>query len=210
MRAPLCCDQSVLSAVSPSACSLLSRARMHGYVHREKEVNSLKNCDDAEDVDEKAVAAARDAAAAASKSGLGAKRGSTGWSLVAKEMDSNPRAKITRLLKATERLCTTPQMLTDATSTLVAMLTPTQLCTALLGVSPAIKPNERISGVRAYPSGCACARRMCTSVQAAGALVVRREECSHYSLDGWQSGSRGARPCPTKSVSASSPPTSRG
>lgn len=45
---------------------------------------------------------------------LGGFGGGKGWAFVAKTLDADPRTKISRLLRAAARLCTSPPMLTDA------------------------------------------------------------------------------------------------
>ena len=47
-------------------------------------------------------------------------------------LDIDPKAKVSRLLKAVERLCTTPRMLEEATAQLMALLTPPQMSKAVV------------------------------------------------------------------------------
>lgn len=60
-----------------------------------------------------------------------------GWGSVVASLDVNPRAKVGRLLKAVERLCTAPGMLEEATGQLAALLTPSQLSKVIIEAATA-------------------------------------------------------------------------
>ena len=64
-----------------------------------------------------------------------------GWGLVAKALDTE-RSKVSRMLRAIERLCTTPEMLEETAAELMNMLSVEQLCAVLRTACDSRRPDE--------------------------------------------------------------------